>query len=89
MSKITKNKDNAEIKDESKNVLDSLLKEHEDLHYNFDEQINWKCSTGSLLLDTATGGIRPSMWRLCGTNNCGKTPQALEVFPRRIEIDAD
>ncbi len=64
----------------SKSVLGGILKEHKDEHYNFHERVDWRASTGSLLLDVATGGVRPSMWRLAGNNNSGKTPQCLEII---------
>ena len=55
-------------------------KDHKDDHFNFEEAVSWKISTGSLLLDAAVGGgITPSLIRLCGPNNEGKTPQALEI----------
>jgi len=55
-------------------------KENKEDHFNFEEAVTWKISTGSLLLDAAVGGgITPSLIRLCGPNNEGKTPQALEI----------
>jgi hypothetical protein len=64
----------------SSDILNTALKDHKDEHYNFEETVSWHVSTGSLLLDFATGGVSPSLWRLCGTNNCGKTPQMLEIL---------
>ena len=52
--------------------LQSILnhKDHKDDHFNFEEAVTWKISTGSLLLDAAVGGgITPSLIRLCGPNN--------------------
>lgn len=61
--------------------LGAILKEHKAEHYNFQERVDWKISTGSLLLDTSMGGgINPCLLRLCGNNNEGKTPQALEIL---------
>ena len=37
-------------------ILVSYLKEKEEEHYNFEPEINYKVSTGSLLLDIETGG---------------------------------
>jgi len=55
-------------------------KENKEDHFNFQESVTWKISTDSLLLDAAVGGgITPSLIRLCGPNNEGKTPQALEI----------
>ncbi len=64
----------------SKSILGGILKDHKDEHYNFHERVDWRASTGSLLVDVATGGVRPSMWRLAGNNNSGKTPQCLEII---------
>ena len=72
-------KEEGEEKDKSKSTLDSILKEHKNEHYNFQERNTWNISTGSLLLDVATGGISPSLVRVCGYNNEGKTPQTLEI----------
>lgn len=65
--------------DNSKETLSDILKEFSEEHYNFQERVNWNVSTGSLLLDIATGGVSPSLWRLAGQNNSGKTPEALEI----------
>lgn len=63
----------------SQDLISAILKEHKDEHYNYHEKVSWRVSTGSLLLDTATGGVAPSLWRLTGNNNSGKTPQMLEI----------
>lgn len=63
----------------SSDILNSALKSSKTEHFNFQERVSWKVSTGSLLLDVATGGVKPSLWRLCGNNNAGKTPQMLEI----------
>lgn len=60
--------------------LNNLLKQNKEDHFNFEDRINWKISTGSLLLDVAVNGVSPSLIRLCGNNNSGKTPQALEII---------
>lgn len=84
MAKASTKKD-PEEKPETKirsgnDILNAALKDHKDEHYNFHERINWRASTGSLLLDMATGGVQPGLWRLCGMNNSGKTPQMLEII---------
>lgn len=80
---MTKEKIVKEIKEEVKpngSALSSILKEHKDEHFNFQERVDWKVSTGSLLLDMAMdGGINPCLLRVCGSNNEGKTPQTLEI----------
>ena len=50
-------------------ILISYLKEKEEEHYNFEPEINYKVSTGSLLLDIETGGgLGPGLHRFCGIN---------------------
>lgn len=68
-----------EVKDNSSTRLNQILKEGKDDHYNFSDRVNWKISTGSLLIDMATGGIGPCMVRMCGTMGEGKTAMTLEV----------
>lgn len=60
-------------------VLNSLLEENESDHLNFNETVDWKISTGSLLMDAAIKGISPSLVRLCGVSGEGKSAQALEL----------
>jgi len=60
--------------------LASFLKENKDDHYNFEEEVYYKVSTGSLNLDIATGGgLAPGLHRFLGMNEGGKTSEALEV----------
>ncbi len=62
-------------------ILVSYLKEKEEEHYNFEPEINYKVSTGSLLLDIETGGgLGPGLHRFCGINEGGKTSQSLEIM---------
>lgn len=75
-----KKEDIIEDSKSGKNSLTEILKEHKTEHYNFEERVDWKISTGSLLLDVAMeGGVSPSLIRLAGGNNEGKTPAALEI----------
>lgn len=80
MAKIKEDKVETVVVDSSKDVLNGILKTNKTEHFNFHERKNWKCSTGSLLLDRATGGVTPSLWRLCGKSNGGKTPEMLEIL---------
>ena len=60
--------------------LSSFLKENKDDHYNFEDEVYYKVSTGSLNLDIATGGgLCPGLHRFIGMNEGGKTSEALEV----------
>ena len=64
----------------SKSRLISFLRENKEDHYNFEEEIYYKVSTGSLNLDIATGGgLTPGLHRFLGMNEGGKTSEALEV----------
>lgn len=77
----TKSKKTPEPEETPKNdILAAALDDHKAEHYNYHERVMWKASTGSLKLDVATGGLQPGLWRLCGQNNSGKTPQALELI---------
>ncbi len=65
----------------SKSLLSSFLKDNKDEHYNFEEEVSYKVSTGSLNLDIATGGgLCPGLHRFIGMNEGGKTSEALEVM---------
>lgn len=58
----------------------SFLKENKEDHYNFEDEVYYKVSTGSLNLDIATsGGLSPGLHRFIGMNEGGKTSEALEV----------
>lgn len=72
-----------ETKDNSIEILKSKLtsKENKKDHFNFEKRVTWKISSGSLLLDVAMGGgIGPSLIRMAGHPNSGKTPQAIETL---------
>ncbi len=54
--------------------LSSFLKTHKEDHYNYEEAIEYKVSSGSLTLDIETGGgFGPGLHRFCGINEGGKT----------------
>lgn len=80
MAKVKEIKETKEeVRDLSKDLLSASLKEFKEEHFNAAKAVEWEVSTGSLLLDVATGKVKPSLWRLCGHNNSGKTPQMLEI----------
>ncbi len=61
--------------------LESFLKANKDDHFNFAEDIFYKVSTGSLILDIETdGGLTPGFHRFCGPTESGKTSALLEVI---------
>lgn len=77
---MAKKKEDAEILS-SKDVLSSFLKNNKDDHYNFEEDNDYKVSSGSLQLDIQLGGgFCPGLHRFCGINEGGKTSAALEVM---------
>lgn len=60
--------------------LKKFLKEHEESHFNFEQEVDYKISTSSLNLDIELGGgLGPGFHRLVGHNNSGKTPSSLEI----------
>ena len=61
--------------------LMTILKTNKGDHLNFQKRVSWQISTGSLLLDMAIGKfIKPSIIRLVGQNNEGKSPEMLEIL---------
>ncbi len=76
-----KQKDNVETEQQLPNaVLEAALVENKEDHYNYGENIAYKVSSGSLQLDIATKKFGPSVIRLVGQNNEGKTPEGLEIM---------
>ena len=65
----------------SSEVLSSFLKNNKEDHYNFEDDCDYKVSSGSLQLDIQLGGgFGPGLHRFCGINEGGKTSAALEVM---------
>ena len=61
--------------------LKSFLKQRKEEHYNFCEEVYYRVSTGSLLLDIHTGGgLMPGLHRFCGMNEGGKTSEAFQIM---------
>jgi RecA/RadA recombinase len=62
-------------------MLKSFLKENKEHHYNYEESIDYKVSSGSLNIDFELGGgFGPGLHRFIGMNEGGKTSEALEVM---------
>lgn len=62
-------------------TLKSFLKENKEHHYNYEEEIDYKVSSGSLTVDFELGGgFGPGLHRFTGMNEGGKTSEALEVM---------
>lgn len=65
----------------SSDVLSSFLKQNSESHYNFEQEIDYKVSSGSLQLDLHLGGgLGPGLHRFCGMNEGGKTSAALSFM---------
>lgn len=61
--------------------LSNFLKTNQENHYNFEEDIDYKVSYGSLVVDfELQGGIGPGLHRFTGMNEGGKTSAALELM---------
>ena len=74
----------------AKSRLSSFLKENKDDHYNYEQEVYYKVSTGSLNLDIATsGGLCPGLHRFIGMNEGGKTSEALEVMKNFLKTVKD
>jgi len=66
---------------ESQQVLKSFLSNNKEFHYNFEEEIDYKVSSGSLRMDFELGGgFGPGLHRFVGMNEGGKTSESLEVM---------
>ena len=66
-------------------TLKSFLKENKEHHYNYEEEIDYKISSGSLNVDFEIGGgFGPGLHRFTGMNEGGKTSEALEVMKNFI-----
>ena len=62
-------------------ILSNYLKANKDDHYNFEETIEYKISSGSLQFDLCmAGGFGPGLHRFTGVNEGGKTSEALQVM---------
>ena len=78
---MAKTKTSEEKKITSNEILSSFLKGNSDDHYNFEETIDYKVSSGSLQLDLQLGGgFGPGLHRFVGINESGKSSQSLEVM---------
>jgi len=65
----------------SKDALKMFLKQNEEHHYNFEDEIEYKVSSGSLKVDfELEGGFGPGLHRFTGMNEGGKSSEALEVM---------
>lgn len=75
-----KEKESEQSGDTSKSLLAGILSKNKDDVMNHIKTVTWQASTGSLLLDVATGMLRPGIFRAAGPFGTGKTPQTLECI---------
>lgn len=70
----------------SSDVLNSFLKQNQSDHYNFEEAVDYKVSSGSLQLDLHLGGgLGPGLHRFVGMNEGGKTSAALSFMKNFLQ----
>ncbi len=68
-------------------TLESFLKDNKDHHYNFEEEVTYKVSSGSLKFDyELNGGFGPGLHRFTGINEGGKTSEGLEVMKNFLKM---
>ena len=61
--------------------INSYLEQNKGDHYNFEDTIEYKVSSGSLQLDLyLAGGFGPGLHRFTGVNEGGKTSESLQVM---------
>lgn len=67
-------------------LIKNFLKSNETDHYNFEQEHDYKVSSGSLILDFELGGgLGPGLHRFTGINEGGKTSEALEVMKNFLQ----
>lgn len=80
MSSKKKTEESSDVR-ASSDILESFLKQNKDDHYNFEEEINYKISSGSLQLDLYLGGgLGPGLHRFIGCNESGKSSCSLSFM---------
>ena len=78
------------MSDKDSELLEKFLKDKKDHHYNFEDAIDYKASSGSLQLDlNLGGGFGPGLHRFVGMNEGGKTSAALEVMKNMLNTQDD
>jgi len=74
----------------SQSQLDSFLKTNKDSHFNFQDVVDYKVSSGSMILDYHLGGgFGPGLHRFIGQNEGGKTSAALQVLKNFLNKEND
>jgi len=71
----------------SKSLLNNFLKSNKEDHFNYEEQISYRVSSGSLEFDHhLDGGFGPGLHRFVGMNEGGKTSASLEVMKNFLKM---
>lgn len=87
--KTEKQEEPKSFKGASQTQLEKYLKDHKEHHYNFEEQVNYTVSTGSLLFDVELGGgLKPGCIVCGGASFAGKssfTAQCVKNFLETVE----
>jgi RecA/RadA recombinase len=74
----------------SRDQLDTFLKINKESHYNYEEEINYKVSSGSLWLDYHLGGgLGTGLHRFLGGSEHGKTSSSLAFMYNFLLTDAE
>ncbi len=85
MSKMASKKTVATVS--SKSLLNNFLKSNKEDHFNYEEQISYRVSSGSLEFDHhLDGGFGPGLHRFVGMNEGGKTSASLEVMKNFLKM---
>lgn len=84
---MAKTKDKTEeVKDTSINMLDAYLKKNKKDHLNFEKEVKWRVSTGSLLFDAEQGGgFTAGAYKVAGPSFSGKTHFTLGCIKSGLE----
>lgn len=70
----------------SQEQMSSFLKSNKDSHYNFEDTIEYRVSSGSLLFDYKLGGgLTTGLHRFVGINEGGKTSCALQFMKNFLD----
>ena len=75
-----------DVGDVSIKQLSDYLKANKKDHLNFDKQVDWVASTGSLRFDSELGGgYRPGAYKVIGASFSGKTNSILQCIRNGLE----
>lgn len=72
---------------DTNSALRSFLEQNKDHHYNYEKEIDYTVSSGSLKVDFEMGGgLGPGLHRFVGINEGGKTSQALQFMHNFLKM---